>query len=118
MRQRKPKTHSFSEKGALGQATKLLKNVDVYPKLQKEFRVQTQTGAKVSLITVVVMGILFISELVFFVTPTTSERMVVDTTINEKLKINFNISFPALNCQGKLLRVDISVFLSFNQPLI
>ena len=114
MRQRRNKGE-FDDNSSLRKATKILKNVDVYPKLQKEFRVQTQTGAKVSIATGIVMIILFLSELRDYLTVIKTEQMVVDTTISEKLKVNFNISFPSLSCKDAHLNaMDVAGDLQIN----
>lgn len=49
------------------------------------------------------MLILFLSELMHYLTVTTTEHMVVDTTFSEKFRINLDVSFPALTCKGKYL---------------
>jgi hypothetical protein len=111
---------------------RMLKKVDIYPKLHREFKVQTEAGGTgkvvgrvviiirrsrlcesclfvaktkicflvVSVITMVVMAILFLSELKDFLTPQRHEHMRVDTSSNERLQITFDISLWALNCRG------------------
>ncbi|GLD92030.1 hypothetical protein PINS_up000563 [Pythium insidiosum] len=80
-------------------ARRALKRVDVYPKMHREFKVQTEFGATVSLVMTVVMVILFLAELKAYLYVHTHEHMVVDSTINEKLQINVDISFLAINCK-------------------
>jgi hypothetical protein len=50
----------------------------------------------------IIMLVLFLSELREFLIVHTHEHMVVDSTINEKLRINLDISFVAINCKGIL----------------
>jgi len=70
----------------------------VYPKLEKEYLVKTRAGATVSIIAGVLMGLLFMSELMQYLTPERVDTLRVDPSVDEKLRITFNISFPALSC--------------------
>jgi hypothetical protein len=54
----------------------------------------------VSIVMAVVMIVLFLSELKSYLYVHTHEHMVVDSTINEKLQINVDVSFLAINCKG------------------
>ena len=78
---------------------KALTKVDMYPKLHKEFKVQTKTGGQMSLMVGALMIILFLSELYHYMKVERIDRMVVDNSINTKLKIDFDISFPSLSCK-------------------
>nr|CCA26442.1 endoplasmic reticulumGolgi intermediate compartment protein putative [Albugo laibachii Nc14] len=80
-----------------------LKRFDVYPKLHTEFKVQTETGAIVSIITAVIALILFLAELREYMSVRMHEHMVVDSTISEKLRINIDISYLALTCKESYL---------------
>ncbi|OQR83742.1 endoplasmic reticulum-Golgi intermediate compartment protein [Achlya hypogyna] len=94
---------------------RILKKVDVYPKLHREFKVQTETGATVSLVAMVITVILFLSELSHYLTVDRHEHMVVDTTTNEKLLITFDISYPALNCrEAHMNSMDVAGELQVN----
>ncbi|OQR89301.1 endoplasmic reticulum-Golgi intermediate compartment protein [Thraustotheca clavata] len=94
---------------------RILKKVDVYPKLHREFKVQTEAGATVSIVTMVIMVTLFLSELSHYLTPNRHEHMVVDTTTNEKLLIAFDISYPALNCrEAHMNSMDVAGELQVN----
>ncbi|DAZ93158.1 TPA: hypothetical protein N0F65_005508 [Lagenidium giganteum] len=88
-----------SESSFTRSARRALKRVDVYPKMHREFKVQTDVGGTVSLITGIIMLVLFLSELRDYMSVKTHEHMVVDKTINEKLQINLDISFLALSCK-------------------
>ncbi|CAK4204810.1 unnamed protein product [Aphanomyces euteiches] len=93
----------------------ILKKVDVYPKLHREFKVQTEAGATVSIVTMVIMVILFLSELRDFLTVNKHEHMVVDTSTTEKLQINFDISYPALTCrEAHMNAMDVAGDLQVN----
>ncbi|RHY05754.1 hypothetical protein DYB25_008806 [Aphanomyces astaci] len=93
----------------------ILKKVDVYPKLHREFKVQTEAGATVSLVAMVIMAILFLSELRDFLTVSKHEHMVVDTSTTEKLQITFDISYPALTCrEAHMNAMDVAGDLQVN----
>lgn len=46
------------------------------------------------------MALLFLSELHAFLTVDTHEHMVVDASLGDKLQINVDVSFLAINCRG------------------
>lgn len=46
------------------------------------------------------MVVLFLSELHAYLSVNTHEHMIVDSTLGEKLQINVDISFLAINCKG------------------
>ncbi|RLN93591.1 hypothetical protein BBJ28_00016333 [Nothophytophthora sp. Chile5] len=87
------------ESAVTRQARRALKKVDVYPKMHREFKVQTEFGATVSLIAGVVMALLFLSELHAYWSVNTHEHMVVDSSLGEKLQVNMDVSFLAINCR-------------------
>ena len=51
-----------------------------------------------SIVTAIFMAVLATSEFIEYVTIKPQERMIVDTSLKQKLRINFNITFPALTC--------------------
>lgn len=57
----------------------------------------------VSVVAGIVMLILFLSEFRAYMSLNTHEHMVVDSSLNEKLQINLDISFLAINCKGALV---------------
>jgi endoplasmic reticulum-Golgi intermediate compartment protein 3 len=75
-----------------------LESFDLYTKVVQEDKVQTSSGGSVSLFTFVVCVILVLSELVRYFTPIIQEHMVVDPVIEDRLQINFDITFPSLEC--------------------
>ncbi|KAG6615435.1 Endoplasmic reticulum-Golgi intermediate compartment protein [Phytophthora cinnamomi] len=104
MRQRAVK--SDVDDGGLGDesavtrsARRVLKKVDVYPKMHREFKVQTEFGATVSVVAGLVMAVLFLSELSAYWSLNTHEHMVVDSSLGEKLQVNLDVSFLAVNCR-------------------
>jgi hypothetical protein len=60
--------------------------------------VQTGAGGLVSLATALLIALLVFSSLQSYLTVRTSEHLIVDNTVQQRLPINFNITFPKLNC--------------------
>lgn len=67
-----------------------------------------------TLVTVIIMGMLFMYELHDYLTPKLAEDLFVDTTRGSKLKINIDVVFPSIPCNstytifGSLIRVNMS----------
>jgi len=98
-----------TKSSAMTAVVKQLKKLDVYPKIDDDYEsnaaVKTSAGALVSIISGVIIFVLFMSELVAYLSVTTTEHIVVDTGTGHKLKINFDITFPALKCSEA--RIDV-----------
>ena len=95
-----------------------LRKFDVFPKLDNEFRVGTTTGGFLTILSLLTVIILSISEIVTFLHPETRQRLAVDMrkptgadgiTIDQdaqpKLDITLNITFPSSPCY--LLHLDV-----------
>mmetsp|Transcript_28495 Transcript_28495/g.88642 ORF Transcript_28495/g.88642 Transcript_28495/m.88642 type:complete len:365 (+) Transcript_28495:88-1182(+) len=80
--------------GALAQ----LRRFDVYSKVHDDYRVRTKSGGLISLVSIVIMAVLFFSELDSYLTAEVVDHIIVDTTLNQKLPIGLNITFPHLRC--------------------
>ena len=80
-----------------------LRKLDIYRKVPKDLTQPTTGGAVISICCIIFMTLLFISELVDYLTPEIVNELFVDQTIGGKLesKINarLNISLPRLDCQ-------------------
>ncbi|XP_019190442.1 PREDICTED: endoplasmic reticulum-Golgi intermediate compartment protein 3-like isoform X2 [Ipomoea nil] len=81
-----------------------IRGLDAYPKINEDFYSRTLSGGVITLASSVVMLLLFFSELRLYLHAVTETQLVVDTSRGETLRINFDISFPALPCS--ILSVD------------
>ncbi|KAF4708825.1 hypothetical protein FOZ63_030899 [Perkinsus olseni] len=78
-----------------------MKSFDMYRKLPRDLTEGTTTGATISVITLVVAIYLFISELIDYLTPQRTSRMLIEHNkedYDSQLQINLDISFPRLPC--------------------
>mmetsp|Transcript_52488 Transcript_52488/g.67307 ORF Transcript_52488/g.67307 Transcript_52488/m.67307 type:complete len:439 (-) Transcript_52488:104-1420(-) len=82
--------------------TKMVKKFDMYAKVKDEYKVKsssTITGGYLNKVSWVIIAILTLSESWQYLTSnSTKEHMLVDSSLGQKLRINVNISFPALSC--------------------
>ncbi|XP_029650596.1 endoplasmic reticulum-Golgi intermediate compartment protein 3 isoform X2 [Octopus sinensis] len=81
-----------------------LRQFDAYPKTLEDFRVKTFGGAIVTLISSMLMFILFISELNYYLTKEVHPELFVDTSRGHKIPIHIDVTFPRLACS--LLSTD------------
>eukprot|EP00039_Didymoeca_costata_P019597 m.338192 g.338192 ORF g.338192 m.338192 type:complete len:382 (+) comp18335_c0_seq1:145-1290(+) len=75
-----------------------LRKFDAYPKTLEDFRIKTFTGAAVSITAGAIITFLFISELNYFISTEVQPELFVDTSRNEKMRINVDIVFPEMPC--------------------
>ena len=54
----------------------------------------------VTLVSTLLIIVLFISEITLYLNISTNTELVVDVTRDQKMRINFNITFPRLSCHG------------------
>ena len=109
LRRRKPSSQPRQEPVLSDNLLSKLRKLDVYPKLQEDYKVQTSSGATVSIVSGIIMALLFFSELGAFLTPTTTDHIVVDTLVGERLQINLNITFFHLSClEANLDAMDVA----------
>mmetsp|Transcript_56784 Transcript_56784/g.133047 ORF Transcript_56784/g.133047 Transcript_56784/m.133047 type:complete len:475 (-) Transcript_56784:90-1514(-) len=83
-----------------------IKSVDFYRKLKKDLQQELTeasiTGAALSLVAAVVMIGLIVAEFSSFLAPTTESKVILDhfeSSVDDTLQINFNITFPHLKCE-------------------
>ncbi|XP_068658920.1 uncharacterized protein [Aristolochia californica] len=81
-----------------------LRNLDAYPKVNEDFYSRTLSGGLITVVSSIVMLFLFISEFRLYLNAATETKLTVDTSRGDHLRVNFDITFPALACS--LLSVD------------
>ncbi|KAK6934406.1 Thioredoxin domain [Dillenia turbinata] len=95
-------------------STSKIKSVDFYRKIPRDLTEASLSGAGLSIIAALSMIFLFGMELNDYMTVSTSTSVIVDkSTDGEFLRIEFNISFPALSCE--FASVDVSDVLGTNR---
>ncbi|KAG9451546.1 hypothetical protein H6P81_011511 [Aristolochia fimbriata] len=88
---------------------KKLRTLDAYPKINEDFYSRTLSGGVITVTSSIVMLLLFLSELRLYLHAVTETKLVVDTSRGETLRINFDVTFPALPCSiVSLDAMDIS----------
>ncbi|KAJ9545888.1 hypothetical protein OSB04_025595 [Centaurea solstitialis] len=75
-----------------------MRNLDANPKVNEEFSSRTISGGIITLVSSIFMLLLFFSELRLYLHSVTETKLTVDTLRGERLRINFDIIFPALPC--------------------
>lgn len=83
---------------------KSLKSFDAYSKIKEEAQTKTCSGALITLISGIVIAVLFFSELVFFIQGSASDQVFIDVSPDEKIEIKFDITFPHIPCS--MLSID------------
>ncbi|PNW73965.1 hypothetical protein CHLRE_13g579850v5 [Chlamydomonas reinhardtii] len=86
-----------------------LKALDAYPKINEDFFTKTMSGGIITIVSSVVMVLLFLSELRLFLTTSSAHELSVDVGRGEKIKIHFDVTFPKVPCAWLSLdAMDIS----------
>mmetsp|Transcript_24032 Transcript_24032/g.52939 ORF Transcript_24032/g.52939 Transcript_24032/m.52939 type:complete len:373 (-) Transcript_24032:63-1181(-) len=84
--------------GGQSRALSELRNCDIYAKVHDDYRIQTKSGGAIFLVALILMVLLFVSELRNHLAVEVADHIIVDTTLNQKLPIGLNITFPHLRC--------------------
>jgi hypothetical protein len=73
----------------------------MFPKVDKEFTVHTKGGGVASLVAYGLIAIFFVAEIVTWMSQNGQElsQTRVDTSLGKKMRVNINITFPALACE-------------------
>ncbi|KAK1308423.1 Protein disulfide isomerase-like 5-4 [Acorus calamus] len=95
-------------------STSKLKSVDFYRKIPRDLTEASLSGAGLSIVAALSMMFLFGMELNNYMQVRTTTSVIVDKSLDgEFLRIDFNISFPALSCE--FASVDLSDILGTNR---
>ncbi|KAL2937264.1 Endoplasmic reticulum-Golgi intermediate compartment protein 3 [Bienertia sinuspersici] len=81
-----------------------LRDLDAYPKINEDFYKRTFSGGLVTLVSAIIMFLLFFFELKSYLHTITETTLVVDTSRGGTLRINFDVTFPEVPCT--ILSID------------
>ncbi|CAA7048439.1 unnamed protein product [Microthlaspi erraticum] len=91
-----------------------IKSVDFYRKIPRDLTEASLSGAGLSIVAALTMVFLFGMELNNYLAVTTHTSVIVDKSSDgDFLRIDFNVSFPALSCE--FASVDVSDVLGTNR---
>jgi hypothetical protein len=96
--------HSSSSRHSTGS---VVQKMDfMFPKVHSDFVVQTDRGGAASLVAYILIAILLLAETVNWIgqNRSTSEHISIDTSLGKRMRVNMDITFPALACED--LHVD------------
>ncbi|KAL3916783.1 MAG: hypothetical protein SGILL_005023 [Bacillariaceae sp.] len=80
---------------------KVVERLDfMFPKVDREFTVQTQSGGIVTVIAYGLIAVLLLAEVASWVSQNRMElsNTVVDTALGKRMRVRLNITFPSLAC--------------------
>ena len=96
-------------RGSEGSRRLDLRTFDLFTKIEDDFRVQTSSGAYLSLSGWILIVVLLSGAFWDYLTPQTREHMIVDTTLGGRLRVNVDITFHALTCaEAHLDAMDVA----------
>jgi hypothetical protein len=75
-----------------------LKRFDAYAKTLDDFRVRTTSGGLVTIISTLIIFVLFFLQLQYYLTTDIEQVLFVDTSRQEKMNITIDIQYPVLPC--------------------
>ncbi|XP_019878488.1 endoplasmic reticulum-Golgi intermediate compartment protein 3 [Aethina tumida] len=75
-----------------------LKRFDAYPKTLEDVRIKTYGGAIITIISVIIMSLLFWSEFNDYLSSNISEELFVDTSRSPNIQINLDFVIPTVSC--------------------
>jgi hypothetical protein len=75
-----------------------LKRFDAYAKTLDDFRIRTTSGGFVTIISSIIIFILFFIELNYYLSTDIVQVLFVDTSRQEKMNITIDIKFSVLPC--------------------
>ncbi|CAD8059257.1 unnamed protein product [Paramecium primaurelia] len=84
---------------------KLLKAIDLYGKIPKGLAEPTSSGAVVSIITLILLGLMIMSEVIEYITIDVQSEIIVDQQLSkDRVQVNLDIKFVKAPCD--FLEID------------
>jgi hypothetical protein len=83
-------------------AKQMVQHLDfMFPKVDKEFTVQTQGGGVATVVAYTLIALLVLAEGLSYMGQNRSEleHIRVDTSLGQRMRVNMNITFPGLACE-------------------
>lgn len=108
------------EKRQSSTAARYIRSLDAFSRMMKvpeDLRTQSTVGGAISLISLSLIVLLFMTELISFLTPIRTTTLSVDTGRDEHLHVHIDVDFPFINCEvlgvdaldaGGTIRLEIS----------
>ncbi|CAD8068774.1 unnamed protein product [Paramecium sonneborni] len=98
---------------------KLLKAIDLYGKIPKGLAEPTSSGAVVSIITLIFLGLMIMNEVIEYVTIDVQSEIIVDQQLQkDKVQVNFDIKFIRAACEFVELDQQDAMGQSLSQQFI
>lgn len=116
------------EKRQSSGVARYIRSLDAFSRMMKvpdDLRTNSTIGGTISLISITLIIILFLTELATFLTPIRTTTLSVDTAKDETLRVHLDVDFPYLNCEvlgvdaldvGGTMRLELSKNL-FKTPI-
>jgi hypothetical protein len=82
-----------------------IRDFDFYRKIPKDLTEATTHGSILSMCAVIFMLVLFLAELMAFLTVTYETNVIIDRSTDTQLRINFNITVLDLPCEYAVIDV-------------
>uniref|UniRef100_A0A6U6HM67 Endoplasmic reticulum vesicle transporter C-terminal domain-containing protein n=1 Tax=Odontella aurita TaxID=265563 RepID=A0A6U6HM67_9STRA len=86
--------------------SKVMRSLDMFPKVESDLTVKTDRGGMMALAGYGVIAVLLLAEVVSYRSENSSfkEHVRVDKSLGKRMRVDLNITFPALHCDD--LHVD------------
>mmetsp|Transcript_8349 Transcript_8349/g.11915 ORF Transcript_8349/g.11915 Transcript_8349/m.11915 type:complete len:399 (+) Transcript_8349:29-1225(+) len=99
--------NEYREKSKVVLSKKVIRNLDLFPKVESDLTVRTESGGFVTIIGYFVTVILIFAEWLSWRAGNHEliEHLVVDRSLGKKMRVDMNITFPALHCDD--LHIDL-----------
>lgn len=77
---------------------KKLRSFDAYPKTLEDVRIQTLGGGTITIVSMMIISLLFWVEFLNYLTPDVTEELFVDTSRSPNIEIQLDFTIPKVSC--------------------